>query len=285
MAKAKPDTAVAVAAETSTAVAAVADQDIFAHAGFGIEGTTADDFAIPFLSVLQKGSPQCDEEDGAFIEGAKAGMFFDNVNMRMFDGKAGVRFVPVAYRRVYLHWGARGTEGAGFKGELSVEQVEKMRDQGLIKEMDGKLLMPLPDGSLHEKKSDRVSDTRNWYVLLLDEDGSWRTALISLTSTQIKKSKVLMSMIQSVKVKDGAGVPRPVAPYWNVIRASTVGESNDKGTWHGWRFERVGDTAGMKQLHAEAVAFAESIRAGRVQARYEEPAGGGDAGGGERDGF
>ncbi len=90
----------------ATASAAMFESD----AGSGMEGTDSESFAIPFLMVLQKGSPQVDEAAGEAIEGAKAGMLFENVTSRMFDGKVGVNIVPCAYRRVFLRWGPRGTQ-------------------------------------------------------------------------------------------------------------------------------------------------------------------------------
>ena len=86
MAKANSKTEKEVALVTNSALAI--PEDMFAaDAGSGMEGATSESFAIPFLSVLQKGSPQVDEASGAAIEGAKAGMLWDNVAGRMFDGK------------------------------------------------------------------------------------------------------------------------------------------------------------------------------------------------------
>ena len=227
--------------------------------------------------MLQKGSPQVDEASGVAIEGARAGMLFENVTGRMIDGKRGVLVVPVAYRHVFVRWGPRSGDGAGFKGELSVEAVAAMRDRGDVKELDGKLFFPLPDGSVNDKRCDRLSDTRNWYVLVLDEEtGGFTTALLSLTSTQIKKSKMLMSMLQSVRVKTAEGAASRVAMFYNVVRVTTTAESNDKGSWFGVRFELAGNTVGRADLHAEAVAFGDSVRKGSVAAKYEDSAAGGD---------
>src|SRR5690606_32458036 len=114
----------------------------------------------PFLMTLQKGSPQVDEASGVAIEGAKAGMFFDNVTGQMYDGKAGVQIVPCAYRRVFIRWGSEAS-GEGFKGELEPETVAEMRARGEIKELDNRLYIPLEDGTVNEKRCDRLSDTRN----------------------------------------------------------------------------------------------------------------------------
>lgn len=243
--------------------------DMFAaDAGSGMEGATSESFAIPFLSVLQKGSPQVDEASGAAVEGAKAGMLWDNVAGRMFDGKTGVSLVPCAYRRVFLRWAPKGSQGSGFKGELSADQVAGMRAAGQIVDLDGRLYMPLPDGTVNDKKCDRISDTRNHYVLLVDPaSGAWAQALLSLTSTQIKKSKMLMSALASVKLNGPSGMYTPPT-FANVVRLTTMPESNDKGTWFGTKFELAG-RVDRAELYAAAKAFHASVATGSVEVKYE----------------
>lgn len=243
--------------------------DFAADAGAGMEGATAESFAIPFLSVLQKGSPQVDEASGAAIEGAKAGMFFENVTGKMVDGKKGVLIVPCAYRRVFLRWAPKGADGGGFKGELAPEVVADMRSKGAIAELDGRLYIPLEDGTVNDKKCDRIADTRNHYVLLIDEEsGAWKEALLSLTSTQIKKSKMLMSALASVKVGSAAGMITPPT-FANQVRAFSMPESNDKGTWFGLKFELAGQVT-RPEVYAAAKAFHASVAKGAVTAKYEE---------------
>lgn len=257
------------ATAANTAVATM-DTSMFAEdAGAGMEGATAESFAIPFLSVLQKGSPQVDEASGVAIEGAKAGMLFENVTGKMFDGKVGVTIIPCAYRRVFLRWAPKGSDGAGFKGELAPEKVAEMRARGEISELDGKLYIPLPDGTVSDKKCDRISDTRNHYVLLVDDaTGAWKEALMSLTSTQIKKSKMLMSALASVKVQGASGLFTPPT-FANMVRVTTTPESNDKGTWFGLKFELAGQVT-RPELYAAAKAFHASVAKGTVIAKYEE---------------
>lgn len=257
------------ATAANTAVAAM-DTSMFAEdAGAGMEGATAESFAIPFLSVLQKGSPQVDEASGVAIEGAKAGMLFENVTGKMFDGKVGVTIIPCAYRRVFLRWAPKGSDGAGFKGELAPEKVAEMRARGEISELDGKLYIPMPDGTVSDKKCDRISDTRNHYVLLVDDaTGAWKEALMSLTSTQIKKSKMLMSALASVKVQGPNGLFTPPT-FANTVRVTTTPESNDKGTWFGVKFELSGQVT-RPELYAAAKAFHAAVAKGAVVAKYDQ---------------
>lgn len=259
----------AVAAANNTQLSTAVDNAMFAQdAGQGMENASAESFAIPFVSVLQKGSPQVDEASGAAIEGAKAGMFFENVTGRMYDGKQGISIVPCSYKRVFIRWGAKDI-GGGFKGEIAPEDIAEMRARGEIKELDGQLLAPAEDGTVNPKKSDVFKDTRNHYILLVDNDtGAWTEALLSLTSTQIKKSKMLMSALASVKVKGAAGLFTPPT-FANVVSVKTLGESNDKGTWFGVKFELSGFVS-RPEIYAAAKAFHASVAKGAVTAKYEE---------------
>lgn len=255
---------------TGGAVTMIEPDDYAADAGGGMEGATSDSYAIPFLVVLQKGSPQVDEASGVALPGAKAGMLYESVTGRLHDGNKGVIIVPCAYRRVFLRWGARGTEGAGFKGELTADEVAIMRDKGEVKELENKLYVPMADGSVNEKKSDRVNDTRNHYCLILAEDGTWTTTLLSLTSTQIRKSKLLASMIASRKVRTAAGTIQP-ASWASRVRVTTVPESNDKGNWYGVRFEFDGDLlAPSSDVYKAGREFNQLVAAGKAQAKYDD---------------
>lgn len=242
--------------------------DFAADAGAGMENASQESFAIPFLSVLQKGSPQVDEASGAAIEGAKAGMLFENVTGRMFPGKEGVLVVPCYYRREFLRWGGRDV-GGGFKGAYTPEAVAEMRTKGTIVDFEGRLYAPEPDGSVNPNKSDRFNDTRGHYVLLIDsQTGAWTEALLSMSSTQIKKSKMLMSALASVKLKNAAGQLYTPPTFANYVRLTTVPESNDKGTWFGLKCELAGQVD-RSEIYAAAKAFHANIMRNGVEVKYE----------------
>lgn len=258
------------AVQPANAVLDASMESMFAaDANAGMEGATEDSYAIPFLSVLQSNSPQVDEADGKFIAGAKAGMLYENITGQLIDGKTGGIIVPCHYKRVFLRWGPRGGEGAGFKGELAPEKVAEMRQQRQIVEVDGRLYVPLPDGTVNEKRCDRIVDTRNHYVLLVNEaTGGAVQALFSLRSTQIKKSKALMSAIASVRLNGPSGAYQP-ASFANQVRVTTVPEKNDDGSWHGVRFELEGRVE-SPSIYGQAKAFYETVKKGIVEVRYEE---------------
>ena len=275
------------ASAVEESVPAVVKENLPAAAAFidetgpsGFEEATAESYAIPFLYVLQKGSPQVDEASGQAIEGAKAGMIFENVTGRMFDGKGGVQIIPAYYRRVFVRWTPRGA-GQGFKGEVPPEVVAEMRSRGEVVEFQGKLVVPLPDGTLDEKKCDRLAETMNHYVLILDPETHYPTqALLSLTSTQIKKSKGLMMALRQRLVKGANGKPTTPATYRNVVKLSTVPEANEKGTWFGVRFEVQGLVDELfpgdlgASLYQAGREFAVAVHGGEVNVKRDEAAAG-----------
>ena len=77
------------------------DDDLLS-AGTGLEEAGADDYAIPFLRVLQSMSPQLKKSDGKYIQGAEEGMFFNTVTESIYDGTEGVSIIPCAYKKKYI---------------------------------------------------------------------------------------------------------------------------------------------------------------------------------------
>lgn len=238
-----------------------------ADSGAGMEGAGIESFAIPFLMILQKGSPQVDEASGKAIEGAKAGMLFENISGSLVDGKEGLTIIPCAYRRVFLHW----SESKGFQGEILPEDVVKQRAEGKIVEVKGKLYVPEKDGTVDAEESDQINDARNHYVLIVDrKTGACRQALLSLGSTQIKKSRALMTALASVKVDAGGGKLISPPTFANLVKVTTVPESNDKGSWFGWKFELDGFVS-SPELYNAAKKFHAAVTKGEVETRYTEP--------------
>lgn len=256
---AKPETGKAVSAD-------VADLD--ALGGEGFEEADADSFAIPFLNVLQKNSPQVDKTEGSYIRGAEPGMVVNTVSGELFDAEnEGLYVIPVQYRRAYTKWVNRD-DGGGFLGELSVDEFNAL--SGL--ERDGAKFV--------DSENREYVDTRYHYVIVVRGDGSFEPALITMSSTQIKKSRNIMTRLQSTKMRSVPGYngkkPSEVAPmYMTVLKLLTVPEKNDKGSYYGWmpKFDesRLLDIREDqdRELFEEAKGFREQLRSGR--AREQQP--------------
>lgn len=238
--------------------------------GGGFEGTDVNSYAIPFLQLLQKMSPLVDEDHAKYIPGAKAGMFYNTVTQKLYDGKTGFHIVQCAYKRSFIQWGGREGEVTGFKGEFTPEQIAELQAQpGKIVEVEGKLFIPDADGVIHEKKSDRYEDTRSHYVIVIDpETGEYGQAILSLSASLTKASKMLMTTLQQKKVDTPQGKRTPPT-FANLVKISTVGMSNDKGSWSGVRFDLDGLVTDPS-IYADAKAFYKAIVAGDVKADYSK---------------
>lgn len=240
------------------------------RAGSGLEEATADSYAIPFLAILQKGSPQVDEASGQQIKGAKAGMIFETVGKAMFDGKAGVELVQAHYKRVWLRWGARDA-GGGFKGEIAPEALAKMRNDGEIKEVKGRSYIVDKNGDVDPDEADRVVDTRIHYMLLIDrKKNTFKRCVLSLSSTQVRKSKDLMSQFADLRLEEDGNEYCP-ATYQSIIKLTTVPEKNDQGTWYGAHFEIVDQFDDPEDpIFLAAEQFKEAVKSGVVGAKMAD---------------
>lgn len=268
------------------AVAMADFMDVSDFGGAGFEGTDKDSYSIPFIHLLQKMSPMCDEDSAAYVEGAKAGMLYNTVTGELYDGKEGVEIIPCFFKRTFIHWGPREGEGGGFKGEFTPAQIDDMKANGEIVEFEGALLKPLENGKLDKKKCEQFVDTRSHFILIKGKDGSFSQALMPLSSTQVKASKNLMMALSQKKVDTPVGRKTPPT-FANVVKATTFGQSNDKGSWSGYKFELAGMVTD-RATYEDAKAFYTGIAAGEVTVDFNKSAeagGAADEGQTEADGF
>lgn len=232
-------------------------------AGAGMEGADKDSYAIPFLVILQPLSPQITE---GTVVGAKPGALLNTVTNDLYERAF---IIPCAFQRRWVRWGARDA-GGGFKGEFTAAQVAEMRSKGEVKEVDNHLFFPLSDGSINEKKSDRLSDTRSHFVLVLREadDDVAVPMVFALTSTGIKHSKNFMSRIDGIKFKRQDGTPYTPPSFSHIYAVGTAKQTNEKGTW--WTPEIVTHGAvASAEMYELAKAFHDSVTAGKVQAAHD----------------
>jgi len=274
MAKKEQNTAVA---EVKTNTAVGFPLDFAADAGLGMEGADKSSFAIPFITMLQGLSPQLET-----VEGAKPGKFINTITNELYDE---VLVVPCAYQRRFLRWSPRSS-GGGYKGEFNPIEVETGALPGL-KLLNGVYLMDVPEGApAFDPKGlplyDHLSDTRNHFVLAKNASGGWQPALISLSSTQIKKSKRWMSLIQGVEMEAQGRRFNPPS-FSSIYKLKPIKEENSKGSWWGLDISRVGFIEDG-ELYGRAKDFHAQVASGAVEVAPPPAAAeaGGDAGGDER---
>jgi len=216
----------------------------------GYQDTGKDDYAIPFLNILQKMSPELEPTDAKYIPEARIGMFADSAVAELLGAE--IELVPCFYDAKAVEWRPRDA-GGGFAGQHDLSYIETSR---AVRNEKG--LFVLPSGNY-------LQETKYIYAIVRRPGGDWRRMILSFKSTQLKKSRVLMTKLRSnvlvLNPETGqiidlvefnqmlaAGDPfaakcrkekRPL--YGNLCHATTVSEKNDKGSWSGWKIELVGE--------------------------------------------
>ncbi len=240
---AKKETTTAVAEAQNTAVGFPID--FAADAGMGMEGADKNSFAIPFITLLQGLSPQLET-----VDGAKPGLFINTITNELYKE---VLVVPCAYQRRYLRWAPRD-QGGGYKGEYNPVDVETGKVAGVTQNAEGRLTL----------EGDLLNDTRNHFVLVQSESGAWQPALVSLSSTQIKKSKRWMSRIQGIELRAPNGKAFNPPSFSHVYKLKAIKEENSKGSWWGLDIELV-EPVQDAELYNKAKEFHASVASGAVE--------------------
>jgi len=249
--------AVAVKAQSTAVVVA---EEFEAFAALGMDQVRSEDMSIPFLRILAQLSPQVNKRDGAYVDGAEAGMLYNTVVNEAYDGEKGVLVIPCYYNRRYVEWKPR-EKGGGYVNSYDVD--DKIVNTTYRDDRGNDVL---PNGNL-------LTNTAQFFVLLLSEDGMPQRCLITMTSTQLKKARKWVTQMQSRTAMGKNGMF--VLPMMSqVYRLRTVEERNDKGSWFGWEIshERSLDLADEKPLFDLGVSFSKSVRAGEVKVKEDQGA-------------
>jgi hypothetical protein len=167
-----------------------------------------------------------------------------------------IRVVPVAFRRSFIEWVPRDA-GGGFVAEHPVEYFNELQAKGEV-QVDDDYNQVLPNGN-------HIVDTRTHFVLRVKGDGEldWEAAMISMSSSQLKKSKRWNSQMKGLRIEGSSGLYNPPT-FSQIYELSTVPEQNDKGSWRGWK---IGNPQSITnpELYKAAKEFKDSLEAGAVK--------------------
>ncbi len=248
-------TAVAKASEAS--LPAVKNDDVIglvsAEATTGFENVRPQDTAIPFLGLLQALSPQVKRGHAQQIEGAAEGMFFNNVTQEVSEGP--LRVVPCAFQKAYVEWVPRES-GGGFVMQHPDEEILATCSR------DDKNNFVLPSGN-------HVVPTAYHFVLVCRPDGLLERAVISLSRSQLKKSRRWLSQMMNLQVKlpSGRAINPPMFSHSYEVGATL--EQRDTNSWYGFT---IGSPVMLESAEAYAAAkkFHDEVVSGGVKVKPPE---------------
>jgi hypothetical protein len=218
-------------------------------ANVGLESIGKDDLAIPFLTILQSNSPQLMED-----KSLRPGMIYDTV---LKKGYTELLVVPCNYEKQYVEWTPRDQGGGLVTTHSNVDGIELLKS--CTKDDKGKDL--LPNGNL-------LVPTAVYYVVYMHEelDGNMESskAIISMTSTALKKSRRWNSVMAGITMRGKEGQPYTPPSFGHIYKMTTTGEKNVHGSWFNWDITMHAPVSDLT-MYATSKAFATDMAKSKIQ--------------------
>jgi hypothetical protein len=247
-------------ATTQSTTTALATLDFEADAQVHSDDFQREDFAMPFLKVIQSNSPEVDETSSKLIKGAVKGMLFLSTSKALFNvpqGSPGLAVIPVAYEHKYIEWKLRES-GGGFVADHGWVKGKELAE-GAEKNEKGQLIL---------ENGNQIVETMQYLLLIIDPSTMEATpALLALTSTQLKKGREWNTKIDTLRVKTGSGKSIRPPMYASTYILNSIPEKNDKGSWYGITVQSgnlLNSFENGPELYAQAKALRESVAAGSL---------------------
>lgn len=201
----------------------------------GFENSSDKDFQIPYLAIIQKGSPQLDKNAPEFIKGAETGDIVNTSTGRVYkvfgDGSEVLEVIPCGFQPAYVEWKLRSQGGGFVRTHTTPPPSKKGNDQGKL-DPNGRFDLTSPGTHVVETK---------YHSVIVKDGEDWYPAVIALASTQLKKSRKWMSQMQARKVVASDGTTFNPPTFANRYKITTAPESNNFGDWYGWVFTFLGE--------------------------------------------
>ena len=236
---------------------ALATLDFVKDSGMGLENIDKGDLALPFLKLLQSGSDETKKKHAKYVEGAEAGMFYNTVTKKLYDGEKGIEVIPVFYKMTYPEWAPfERKEGRPVHNDRGVDILTKTTQNAQNKDM-------LENGN-------QIIKTANHFVII--NGNRPEKALMTMKSTQLKESRNWNSLMENefeIDPKTKKAVPAPI--FSRIYKLNSV-ENSGSFTWHGYKVSllRKVDNAGIYQM---AKDFHNSLKASQKKAADTEETG------------
>ena len=229
------------------------DDDLLSQ-GTGLEEASADDYAIPFLRVLQSMSPQLKKSDGKYIQGAEEGNLFNTVTEAVYDGTEGVLIIPCAYKKKFIEWIPR-ENGGGLVDDTHPATILKQ----CTKDDKGRFIL---------ENGNQIAETAEYYCIVAQDESAPEQVLLSLTSSQLGFSRRWNTMLNNARVQNAKGetVPAPMFSY--MYNLTTIPQSNDQYSWMGLSVEK--SRPSPMPLAMAALEFMKAARSGAVEVKQEQ---------------
>jgi hypothetical protein len=230
----------------------------------GFENTTSDELSVPFLNLLQALSPQIDEEDPQYVEGAKAGLYYNTVSDELSKE---IVFHAAAYQHVFVEWVPREA-GGGF---VAVHDRNSDTVKNAISANGGSAI----DLKLGEND---LIETYYLYAMIQDAEGDFGQVVVPFTSTKIKAFRDWLTRARQLMQPRANGKGKYRVPMAAVrYRLGIAKTENEKGKFYvptiGFDKDPADPVSACmcqdSELYEAVKDFGESVNEGRAKADVE----------------
>tara|TARA_Y100000052_G_C2937741_1_gene78543 strand:+ start:36 stop:800 length:765 start_codon:yes stop_codon:yes gene_type:complete len=215
---------------------ALAKLDFVADSGMGLENMDKGDLALPFLKLLQSGSDETKKKHAKYVDGAEAGMFYNTVTKKLYDGEKGIEVIPVFYKMTYPEWAPfERREGRPISNDRGPEILKETTQNNSNKDV-------LSNGN-------EIIKTANHFVIINGERPE--KALMTMKSTQLKVSRGWNSLMEDqfeTDPKTGKSIPAPM--FSRIYKLKSVENAGSNFSWHGYNITMLKkvDNVGLYQM-------------------------------------
>lgn len=233
----------AVAEKEEAGLPAVPLAGMEQHAGDGFENTTADDYAIPYLSIAHGTSKAMKKNSADYIEELKLGDIYDPVSGEIWDE---VRIVPLLRQRYHVEWDDRQFVERHALADSPMDSTTRNEKGHDI----------LPNGNT-------LIDTVYLYVLIVGKNGVNAPAVISFARTSAKVYKKLMHRANKLRLKGANGKPFLAPLHSHIYTLGTAIETSRNGDdFYNWKLVGNPELISDADLWQEAEQLRAQITSG-----------------------
>ena len=233
---------------------ALATLDFVKDSGMGLENIDKGDLALPFLKLLQSGSDETKKRHAKYVDGAEAGMFYNTVTKKLYDGEKGILVVHVFYKMTYPEWApferAEGRPIHPDRGPEIMSQTTKAGNKDVL------------------ANGNEIIKTANHFIIILSDKPE--KCLMTMKSTQLKVSRNWNSVCDNeteIDPKTNKAVPAPM--FSRVYKITSV-ENSGSFTWHGYNINLVKKVDDVS-VYQMAKDFCGSLKNSQAKSAAENP--------------
>lgn len=213
-------------------------EDYGMDAGAGMENVTADEYKMPFFSIIQAMSPQCKPVAAGGL-GATPGQVMNTGTGEIFDPQDIEYFIPCFRDHNYVGFYPKPPDGpGGFVGIYDIDNPEVLA----LRAQQGKF------GKLKRDKnvlaSEEISETYYFYGFLKLKERSPMRGIIAFSISKVPVYQAVMGQINDIKYaikrEDGSIVEVPPPMWAHTWKLGTVFETKKTREYYNWTMVLTG---------------------------------------------